>query len=327
MMLSRVADAVYWMSRYLERADNIARFFDVNLHLMLDQPGDQAAQWEPLISVTGDLKRFRETYETATQENVMHFLTFDRGYSNSIVSCLEAARENARSIREVISSELWQQINRFYLMVTNPNAENDARYRPAYFYEQLRLNGYLCNGMCDFTMSHNDAWHFSQIGRLFERADKTTRILDVKYFMLLPRLEDVGAPIDIIQWSAVLNSASAQEMHRRKYRQITPDNVAEFLILDREFPRSIYFSLLKAEESMHAITGSPAGSFNNRAEQQLGALRAELGFSRIDEIILGGLHEYLDHFQKRLNRVDDLIFDAFFALRQIPATAIAGGGQ
>lgn len=327
MMLSRVADAIYWMSRYLERADNIARFFDVNLHLMLDQPGERSAQWEPLAAVTGDIEHFRTHYGEATQENVMRFLTFDRTYSNSIVCCLESARENARSIREVLSSELWQQINRFYLMVNNQHAESEALLRPAYFFEQLRMHGYLCNGMCDFTMSHCDSWHFSQVGRLFERAEKTSRILDVKYFMLLPSISDVGRPIDIIQWSAVLNSASALEMFRQKYREITPQNVAEFLILDREFPRSIYFSLLKAEESMHAITGTSAGGFTNRAEQQLGALRAELGFSRIDEIILNGLHEYLDGFQGRLNSIDDQVFNAFFALRSTPVSSLTGGAQ
>jgi uncharacterized alpha-E superfamily protein len=315
MLLSRVADSIYWMARYLERADNIARLLEVNLQQALDQPQDDHAQWEPLAAVTGDLKLFRKKYEEPTRENVTRFLTFDDEYPHSIISCLSAARENARSIREVLSSELWQEINRFYLKVNNDYAETDAHNRPYYFYEQLRLSGCLCNGLCDFTMSHNDCWHFSQVGRLLERADKTTRILDVKYFMLLPSPEEVGRPRDIVQWSAVLTSASALEMHRRRYGQITPFNVTEFLILDRCFPRSVFYCLTKAEESLHAISGTQPGSFCNGAEQQLGALRSELAFSRIEDIIGTGLHESLDRLQGRLNGIDQEIREAYFALR------------
>jgi uncharacterized alpha-E superfamily protein len=318
MMLSRVADSIYWMSRYLERAENISRLIDVNLQLMLDQTTEGQTQWEPLASITGDIKWFMEKYGVATQETVTEFLTFDRDYPNSILSCLTAARENARSIRDGISSEFWQETNRFYLTVSDPNAREEARLRPHAFYEQLRRHGCLCNGMCDFTMSHNDGWHFSQVGRLLERADKITRMLDVKYFMLLPKPEDVGKPIDIIQWSAVLYSASAFEMHRRTYKEILPFNVAEFLILDRSFPRSVYFCLDKAEFSLRAITGSAPGTFCNEAEQKLGALRAEMSFLRVADIIQTGLHEYLDNLQARMNAIDDAVRATYFALQSIP---------
>jgi uncharacterized alpha-E superfamily protein len=327
MMLSRVADAIYWMSRYLERAENIARFIDVNLHLMLEQAKEEHAQWEPLASITGDVKWFREKYGPASRESITRFLTFDREYKNSIISCLTAARENARSIRDVISSEFWQETNRFYLTVNDPKAEEEARLRPHKFYEELRRHGALCNGACDFTMTHNDGWHFSQVGRLLERADKTTRILDVKYFMLLPKPDDVGRPIDVIQWSAVLSSASAFEMHRRKYMEIQPANVAEFLILDRGFPRSIYFSLDKAEISLRAISGSSPGTFENKAEQKLGALRAELSFMNVNDIISQGLHEFLDNLQSRMNAVDDAMYAVYFALQPISGPDINGGAQ
>jgi uncharacterized alpha-E superfamily protein len=324
MLLSRVAESIYWMSRYLERADNTARLLEVNLQQALDLPHDARAQWEPLVAVTGDLKYFRERYGEPTRENVMRFLTFDRDYPNSIISCLSSARENARSIREALSSELWQEVNRFYLKVNNSYAETDVQHRPYHFFEELRLSGCLCNGMCDFTMSHNDCWHFSQIGRLLERADKTSRILDVKYFVLLPKPEDVGRPLDIVQWSAVLTSASALEMHRRRYGQITPFNVVEFLLLDRCFPRSIFFCLSKAEISLHAISGSSPGGFCNSAEQKLGALRSELAFSRIEDIIGHGVHEYLDRLQGRINEVGAMIHETYFELRpySIPASQV-----
>lgn len=318
MLLSRVAESIYWMSRYLERADNVARMLEVNFQSSLDGSVPSFSQWEAAAaSVTGDRAWFQTHYGEPTRESVINFLTFDRTYPNSIISCLNAARENARSIREVLSNELWQEINRFYLKVNNAYAENDALHRPAQFFEQLRQSGCLCNGMCDFTMSHNECWHFSQVGRLIERADKTSRILDIKYFMLLPNPEDVGSPLDIMQWSAVLTSASALEMHRRCYRQITPANVAEFLILDRCFPRSIQYCLGKAIESLHAISGSSSGTFANRAEQQLGALHSELSFSTIEDIVAVGVHEFLDRLQVRLNRIDDLIFDTYFAIRSM----------
>lgn len=319
MMLSRVADAIYWMSRYLERAENIARFVDVNLQLMLDQTTSEQAQWEPLVSITGDERRFYQSFKTATRKNITEFLTFNNDYSNSIIASLTAARENARSIREVISSEFWQETNRFYLTVTNKSAQEEAELRPHVFYEQLRRHGCLCNGMCDFTMSHDEGWHFSQVGRLLERADKTSRLLDVKYFMLLPNPADIGKPVDIIQWSAVLHSASAFEMHRKRYIEILPSNVVEFLVLDREFPRSIYFSLEKAEASLKAISGSAPGVCANDAERKLGGLRAELSFMKVDEIIDLGLHEFLDKLQIRMNDIDEAMRAEYFALTTVPS--------
>jgi uncharacterized alpha-E superfamily protein len=316
-MLSRVADAIYWMARYLERAENIARFIDVNLQLMLDHSTSEQAQWEPLASITGDIKWFRNKYITATQKNLTEFLTFDNEYPNSIISCLIAARENARSIREALSSEFWQETNRFYLTVNGINARKEAEENPHTFYELLRRHGCLSNGMCDFTMTHNDEWHFSQLGRLLERADKTSRLLDVKYFMLLPDAGDIGKPLDIIQWSAVLLSASAFEMHRRRYMEITPANVVEFLVLDREFPRSIVFCLEKAEVSLRAITGSSPGTHSNDAERKLGGLRAELSFMKVDEIMNQGLHEFLDNLQLRMNAIDEALRTAYFALAPI----------
>lgn len=312
MLLSRVADSIYWMSRYLERAENIVRLLEVNLQRMLDLPQSEETEWEPLVAVMGDLEFFRQRYGRATRQNVIQFLVFDHDYANSIASCLTVARENARSIREVLSSELWQEINRFYLKVHMAQAQNEAQHHSAHFFEQLRLSGYLCNGLCEFTMLHNDCWHFSQVGRLLERADKTARILDLKYFILLPKPEDVGKPLDIMHWSAILTSASALEMHRRCHREITPATVAEFLILDRSFPRSIYYSLKLAEVSLNQITGAHSGTFTNLAEQQLGALRSKLAYSRIEDIIDVGLHQYLECLQARLNRIDNAIFEIYF---------------
>jgi uncharacterized alpha-E superfamily protein len=253
-MLSRVADSIYWLNRYIERAENVARFVDVNLKLMLDMPTNVVQQWDPLVAITGDLPTFKERYGVATAENVIHFLSFDREYANSIITCLQAARQNARSVREIISSEMWEQINEFYLFVKDASPEQ-SQAQLQEFFNQVKIYSHLFQGLMNATMAHNEGWHFGQMGRLIERADKTSRILDVKYFILLPSPEDVGSTIDEIQWMALLKSASAYEMYRKKVHRITPEGVAKFLVLDREFPRSIYFSLLQMERSLHQNYG------------------------------------------------------------------------
>lgn len=314
-MLSRVADSIYWMARYIERAENVARFMDVNLNLMLDITITSEQQWEPLVTVTGDRKIFAKNYKEATRDIVIQFLTFDSDYPNSIISCLRSARENARAIREVISSEMWECINEFYLLVTSPTAKNEAFLNPSTFFNKVKLSSQRFVGIMEGTMSHGEGWYFSQLGRMIERADKTSRILDVKYFILLPTASHVGTPYDQIQWAAVLKSASALEMYRKRFHRIIPRNVVDFLLFDRDFPRSIRFCLIAAEESLHRITGSPPGTFANQAERRIGRLRAELDYTDADEVFEIGLHEYLDAFQVNLNSSGEAIFNTFFAFR------------
>jgi uncharacterized alpha-E superfamily protein len=325
-MLSRVADSIFWMGRYIERAENVARFIDVNLHMILDLPVGSKEQWEPLVITSGDLERFAARYGTgATQENVIRFLAFDAENPNSIVSCLRVARENARSVREIISSEMWEQVNTFYLMVTSPGAVRRAKESPHDLFTEIKMASHLFEGLTETTMSHGEGWHFCRLGRLLERADKTTRLLDVKYFILLPRLTDVGSPFDDIQWSAVLRSASGFEMYRKRHGRVAPDPIVDFLLLDSEFPRAVHYCLINAEESLHAISGTPVGTFRNSAEQRLGQLRSELGYTRVDDILAGGLHEFLDGLQAKLNQVGDAICETFFALRPVGAGAARRG--
>lgn len=316
-MLSRVADSIYWMNRYVERAENVARFVDVNLNLLLDSPGGvQQQQWEPLVVTTGDQNLFRQRYGAATAENVLQFLTFDKQYPNSILSCLQAARENARSVREIISSEMWEQVNSFYLMVKDA-AEAVSLADVHTFFPEVKLASHLFAGVMDATMAHNEGWHFGLLGRLLERADKTARILDVKYYILLPSLSDVGTPLDDLQWIALLKSASAYEMYRKCQYRITPNSVTEFLILNREFPRSIQFCVLQAEKSLHQITGTQSGTWRLPSDRTIGRLRSELDYVTMDEIVNQGLHEFLDGLQLRLNEVGNAIYEDFFALQPV----------
>lgn len=316
-MLSRVANSIYWLSRYIKRADNVARFIDVNLQMMLDLPSGAREQWQPLVSISGDDAAFSSMYSVASRDNVINFLAFASENPNSIVSCLRAARENARTIRESISPEMWEQVNSSFLMVNAAAASTESLASPSSFFNEVKKASQLFHGITDATLLHGEEWHFYQMGRLLERADKTSRLLDVKYFMLLPSVSDVGTPLDDIQWAAVLRSASALEMYRKRHGHIAPERIIDFLVLDHEFPRSIHFCLTTANDSLHAISGTPIGIFRNTAEQRLGQLRAELAYTDTRQIVARGLHEFLDGFQTKLNLVDQGIFDTFFALRPV----------
>lgn len=320
-MLSRVADCLYWMARYIERAENIARYVDVNLQVGLDRAGGGhrgGEQWLPLVAAAGDETLFRERYgdalpEAHLKESVLHFLTFEPDYPNSILSCVSRARENARQARGYLNLEAWEHLNRFYHMLGSTEARVRAAESPHDFYSEIRQASYLFEGISEATLSRGEEYHFLKLGRLLERADQTSRILDVKYFILLPDPADVGSVVDDLLWGALLHSVSGFEMFRRRHGRIVPDKVLEFLILDREFPRAILASLLRAEESLLAISGTPMGSFRNDAERRLSRLRSGIAYVNIQEIVAQGLHEFLDALQTGLNKTGDAISGTFFA--------------
>jgi uncharacterized alpha-E superfamily protein len=311
-LLSRVADAIYWMARYIERAENVARYIGVNLNLQLDLPLDPAQQWQPLIDTSGDGEVFEARYGTATQARVIEFLAYDLENPSSIFSCLRSARENARSVRETISSEMWAQVNNMYLQIQSQRSMPEPE-RLLDVFRDIRMGCHTFQGVTDATMTHNEAWHFLRLGRKLERADKTSRILDVKYFMLLPSTNDVGTPYDDIHWAAVLKSVSGFEMYRKKYGRIAPRDVVDFLVLDRDFPRAVHHCVCVANESLHAITGTPMGGFQYRSEQLMGQLRADLAYASTDSVIGGGLHEYLDGLQGKMNLIDRTLREEFIA--------------
>ncbi|MGC4002776.1 MAG: alpha-E domain-containing protein [Pirellulales bacterium] len=213
----------------------------------------------------------------------------------------------------MITSPMWEEMNKFFLMVRGAATGRGNVDAPLDFYREVRMASHLVQGLTDATMSHNESWHFARLGRLLERADKTSRILDVKYYLLLPSVADVGTPIDTIQWAALLKSTSALEMYRKTMGRITPEQVAAFLILDRDFPRAIRFCVSRAEESLQAITNGRPGTFQNSAEQSIGRLRSELDYTSIAEIVKRGMHEFIDDIQARLNEVGGTITETFFS--------------
>jgi len=312
-MLSRVADSIYWVARYVERADHLARFIDVTREFVLDVPTGRD-QWLPLVSVTGDEDLFFERYDAANATNVMTFLTTDKQYPGSIACSLDQARENARSVRETIASEMWEQINDFYHWFNREIRVGMLLREPSAFYHTIMQQCMLFQGITDATMSRGLGWHFANLGRQLERADKIGRLLDVKYFTLLPKVQDVNTPLDNLQWSTLLRSVSGFEMYRKRYQEIEVRHVVDFLVLDRLFPRSVQYCLFEAERSLHAITGCPIGAFSCKSEQLLGRLCADLSYTEIETIIEGGLHEFIDDLQARLNQVGEAVFERFFAI-------------
>lgn len=315
-MLSRVANSIYWMARNVQRAENIARFVEVTHNFTIDQPENDLDQWEPLVRATGDEEYFAENYADFSPENVCRFLTFDKKYHSSIVTAVSQARENARTVREAISSEAWEQLNSFYHFVTTAS-KDQAAWRDPLFYSEIVQNSYLFNGILDGTMTRGIGWRFANVGRLLERADKTSRILDVKYFTLLRNVTDVNTTYDDLLWSAVLRSVSGFEMFRKHYHALTVERIVEFLILDEGFPRAIRYCVQQARESLQNVSG-PVMASQNEALLLTGQLVEDLDNNDAERIINGGLHEFTDSIQTALNEISVAIHDTYFAFRPMP---------
>ncbi|MEM9445129.1 MAG: alpha-E domain-containing protein [Verrucomicrobiota bacterium] len=315
-MLSRVADSLFWISRYLERAENISRIVDVNLQLMLDfQTLDDEslkAHWEPILQSTAGEDLFHKLYKKCNSKTVTEFLTFQQKNPNSIVRCLYDARENARMVRDQISTDMWEEVNKTYLFMRSKEAKKLWSNEPYDFYRRIRMNSLVIQGIIDATVQQDEGREFLQVGKYLERADKTTRILDVKYHILLPSVDDVGGAIDKVQWGAILRSASAYDAYKKIYvSDVVPWKVAELLILSEECPRSIRYCMKMLDLSLRNISGTGKASFSNSAEKLTGRLLSELNYSSIEDIFKEGLHEYLDQLQDKFNKIGKEIFKTY----------------
>lgn len=316
-MLSRVANSLYWMSRYIERAENIARLVDVNLQLLLDfrnlDDAALAAHWLPIVQSSGDDELFRKLHPHTTGHTVTEFLVFQVENPNSIVSSISQARENARMVRDQITVELWEELNRVYLFLRSDRATELWFENPADFFTTIRNASLLLQGLTDATVVRNEGWSFIQAGRFIERADKTSRILDVRH----ASLPDRGAPpltsqADALGWSAVLRSCSAWDAYKALHgAEVQPALVVEFLLLSDEFPRSVRFSVRHLNNALRRLSGVREGKFTNAAEKLAGRFLAELQFSTVDDILEVGLHSYIDIAQGKLNAIGDALFQAY----------------
>ncbi len=310
-MLSRIADSLFWIARYMERAEDTARILDVNYHMMAEHsPHTYRLRWDPLVAITGEQDRFNARYERATPRNVFEFLAFSRENPSSIVQCITLVRENARTIRDRISRELWEDVNTLYHQVTRYDPEEEIAVGPHRFCSAIRFGSHRFHGVADDTLPHDEGWNFLQAGRALERAEMTARIVDVEYHKLV---EASGDTAGSHQWMAVLQSVAAYEFYRRQYHsQIEPERVAELLVLHARHPRSIRFNIATLQESLRAISGSAPGTYSNEAERLTGKLHESLMYDRIEDIFARGLHTFLTELQKACRSIGDHIARSYF---------------
>jgi uncharacterized alpha-E superfamily protein len=306
-MLSRTADHLYWMARYMERAENTARMLDVNYQTaLLPQSDDKAEQgWSGLLSISELTQPFAKKYSEVTARNVMDFMVRDADNPSSIVACLRAARENARAVRGALTTEVWETQNQTWLDFNR--ALKDAAFErdPSDFFEWVKIRSHQSRGVAVGTMLMDDSLHFLRIGTFLERADNTARLLDVKFHALTG--DYFGAAnikesqeVDFYHWSAILRSVSGFEIYRKVYRNvIRPERVAELLILRPDMPRSLAACMNETLLNLEQVANEQSSETLRRA----GRLRSDLKYGRIDEILATGLHAYLTQF---LDRVGDL---------------------
>jgi uncharacterized alpha-E superfamily protein len=317
-MLSRVANTLYWMVRYVERADNLARLIDVNQQLLLDSErldSDRLrAFWQPIILSTGDEETFNTLYDHAGSAEVIRFLTDDPRNPNSITSCIALARENARAVRDQLSDDLWEELNALYLFTRSDEANRLIAADTPRYYENIRRSAVTFLGIAASTTARDEHWDFMELGRHLERADKTTRFLDVASY--LPDGAD-SAQSAALHWSAILRSCGALGAFRAFERAITARGVVDFLVFSKNFPRSVRYCIERADVCLHRISGTPRGSFCNDAEREAGRLLSELNFGVTDDAFTMGLHRYLDALQTRFNTIGEAVFDSYVLMPEL----------
>lgn len=305
-MLSRTADHLFWMSRYTERAENTARLLDVNYQSSLLPQSEALARagWQGLLSISELLPLYKEKHDDIQAKEVMDFMVKDEENPSSIVSCLSAARENARAVRGTLTTEVWETQNQTWLEVKRMIKQGDFEADPSQFFEWVKFRSHLSRGVTVGTMLMDESLYFMRLGTFLERADNTARLVDVKFHAVDKDFYGTAngkeQEYDFYHWSAILRSVSGFEVYRKVYRDvIRPERVAELLILRPDMPRSLHASLNEVVGNLKMIANDQSGETQRRA----GKLRAELQYGRIDEILATGLHAYLTQF---LDRVNDL---------------------
>jgi uncharacterized alpha-E superfamily protein len=312
-MISRVADHCFWMSRYLERTEAAARILEVNQTLLLDFAVPLEQQWRPLLIISG----IHDQPEDLDGEAVQNLMTWEaEANPSSIAASIASARENARNIREVISAESWERLNYYYLWMQSAAARTLYLSDRTAFYHRIRRINQLIMGINEGTMSHGEAWDFCQLGRFLERAGQTARLLDVKYHILLPTVDQVGTPVDNAHWVAILTSCSGYEPYTKERSDSDPGvGVPDFLIFDPLFPRSIRFCLNRCRAAAYAISGNQPRMPGNAVEHALEDLSTWLNLTKVDDFIQAGLHEALTSIIDRIHGTAEAIHRTYFDQR------------
>ncbi|KFZ30407.1 hypothetical protein IDSA_10090 [Pseudidiomarina salinarum] len=306
-MLSRVASNLFWMARYLERAENTARLINVNSHLLMDLPTTVKLGWEPIIDILSARDDFYEHYEQADEHSVVKFMVTDKHNPSSIINSLTMARENARTVREIIPTESWEQINALYLSAMQNRASMvGRRHRYESLTAVIRSNQTL-TGILAGIMTHDEGYAFLRLGRNLERGDMSTRIIDVRSASLLPELNDEQPAFENIQWMGVLKSMSAYQMYRQKVRlRINRPDVLKFLFLEERFPRSLAHTLKQAKSLLHDLP------HNENAIKAVDTLQSRLSDGKPQSLKQGSLHEFIDEMQVGLIKIAEEIDETYF---------------
>ena len=310
-MLSRVAESLYWMARYIERAEDLARLLMVNFNALLDsQPGDAQQGWQSIVRINGDEALFAEIHGEMNAQAVMQFLFWEPLNSNSVAACITQARENARGVREQITSEMWEAINRLYFLTRNTERETLIT-NPTEFLRLVRDRAQAFQGITSATMTHGEPYQFILLGMHLERADKTARILDAKY-LYLNRFPE-GSAETSLQLIALLRSCSAFEPYRRALAgELDVKSVVEYLLLNREFPRAVLFCLNLCLRTLAGVGDATISSKSADPRRALGRLGADLEYLDIQEVLGQEMDPFLNRFLVRLNAVGDDIARTYF---------------
>jgi uncharacterized alpha-E superfamily protein len=326
-LLCRYAESLFWMARYLERAENLARILDVTQSF--ESPMNPGQAWDSVVAINADGERFRKLHgldatDLPSPENVKRFYVLDPSNPTGIRFSIDAAKQNARTLRPVISTEMWQHINVFHAEMAALTGADIFGDRFSRLCAKIKENVQQSVGITEGTYYRDQGWYFLSLGRLVERADATTRLLDIKYHLLLPQVSDVGSALDLSQWHAVLRAAAGYHAYRRTHTaRLTPKSVAQFLLFDASFPRSVLLCVRQAEW----FTGQLQARFGLRgghaAAERLEELRGGIEERTVDQVVDSGLHEFLDWVQRQLIAATAALADGFFH----PALPGAAGGQ
>lgn len=308
-MLSRVANSLYWLSRYLERAENLARLAEVSRYGSLDAISNDERDriWHPALATTCMEELFeKHRADGRPGLDAGEFIFLSPENPDSIRNCIANARENARMVRDQISEEMWLHLNRIHLFFQSREAADLWRIHPETLSQKVIRFCMLYEGLGDATILRDDSWRFIQIGKFLERADKTSRILDMLTY---------GEKPDRPRLTSVLRSCSGFVAFRKEFRgDITLSNVLSFMLFSQSFPRSVRFCIRQLDELLHELSGLPIGSFANEAERLTGSVLARLNFSNADDVDATGLHQYVDNLQAQMNEIGQQVFETYVLL-------------
>ncbi|MEZ5462247.1 alpha-E domain-containing protein [Dokdonella sp.] len=299
-MLARTASSLFWLARYMERADYLARLLQVAGHMSAVRfDADNNSEWESAIVASGSQQAFFEKHASANPETVVSFLAFDRDNPSSICNCIETSRRNARAVRTALTTDMWEAVNTSWMELRDFEAGEMTEDRITEFLDWVKARTSLVHGVYANTMLRRDGFHFTRLGQFLERADNTARLLDVKYHVRLPTVQDVGGVVDYYQWLAILRVLGARRAYRVLFKgQVEPVHVAELLLLRLEFPRSLAFCFEQICLNLDPIS-SQDSELSAECKRIAHKQFAELRYGRIEDIIERGLHEYLSELIER----------------------------